>query len=209
MTQTQASISDDVRRQAIQFDLLAQVFPVLRHDTVKPVANAKLAVAMLARAVELPPQPDRNDKLTDDVEQMLDDGVDAIRGLGGWFSDTGDFEDLHNVLVECRKLLFTQLLLSGKKIDLPEETDARRIVRVFSSRYVLLACLLATLQAMPEGATLTLAYASNSRLTAQISGGAANTPAPGLADAQVLAKAHGWELEGDTARWSVEVPLIG
>ncbi|MEI2416867.1 hypothetical protein V8Z80_11855 [Orrella sp. JC864] len=206
--------------QAVQFKVLEHVFPVLRHDAVKPISNAKLAAAMLARsmaAADGAGAPDRGQQLVEDIDQLLDDGVDAMRGLGDWFADTGSLEDLHNLLFECRKLLFTHLLLTGKKIQLPEETDTRRIVKVQPSRYVLLAWLLYTLQDMQPGATLQLDYDEAGRLTATVRD---DGPAPANAqadaalsvvtaeEARQVASHYGWSIEGNQGGWHASVPMI-
>lgn len=201
---------------AIQFKVLEHVFPVLRHDAVKPFSNAKLAVAMLARSMSAEGTvPQRGQQLVEDVDQLLDDGVDAMRSLGDWFADGGELEDLHNLLYECRKLLFTHLLLTGKKIDLPEETDTRRIVKVFSSRYVLLAWLLFTLQAMPAGSALRLDYDEAGRLTAtvQADGGTASSGDSRLSvitgqEARAIASHYGWAIEGNDTGWHAAVPMV-
>ncbi len=203
--------------QAVQFKVLEHVFPVLRHDAVKPISSAKLASAMLSRSMSAPTGPtERAPQLMNDIDQLLDDGVDAIRSLGDWFTDTGSLEDLHNLLYECRKLLFTHLLLSGKKIELPEETDTRRIVKVQPSRYVLLAWLLYTLQDMRQGATLLLDYDESGRLTATVREDASAQPSPVDArlsvvteqEARSIASRYGWAIEGNQTGWHATVPMI-
>ena len=203
---------------AVQFKVLEHVFPVLRHDAVKPISNAKLAVAMLNRSLAAPENaaPERGQQLVDDVDHLLDDGVDAMRGLGDWFTDGGSLEDLHNLLFECRKLLFTHLLLTGKKIVLPEETDTRRIVKVFSTRYVLLAWLLFTLQSMPAGSTLRLDYDEAGRLTATVEASDATQTGTDASlsvvtedEARHIASHYGWSIEGNASGWHAAVPMVG
>jgi len=104
-----AATSQVVR--GIQFKVLGHAFPVLRHDAIKPISNAKLATVMLAQRVASadPDTQERSRELLADLDLLLDEGVDALRSLDAWLRDDAETVRLDQAINESRKLVFTHL----------------------------------------------------------------------------------------------------
>ncbi|WP_459614708.1 hypothetical protein [Bordetella sp. 2513F-2] len=196
---------------ATQFKVLAQVFPVLRHEVLRPVSNASLAVAMLQHV----PGPDvpqagagRRDELLADLEILLGDSVQELRRLGGWLEDGGATTTLGELLVSCRRLVFTQLLRSRKQIVLPD-SPAPTPLREYSARYVLLAWLLGLLETLPEGARLCIDIHHGRELRARGGDPGCNclqAPTISVDECHVLARHYGWQAERDGPWWILRAP---
>jgi aryl carrier-like protein len=205
--------------QGIQFRVLAHAFPVLRHDAIKPISNAKLAAAMMQKNADNGHEhsEERTQQLLTDLDFMLDEGVDTVRLLAEWLSDAGKLIDIDTLLRTCTKLLFTHLLLSGKKVSQSDGGNPAE-VPLYSGRYVMLAWLLHMVESMPDGAELVLDYTDGTRLSASLNVGAGSTPlrpsdskaAPvmPLQCATQLASYHGWELERVDSGWTLALPLL-
>ena len=76
----------------VRLKVLAQIFPVLRHDVVGPLSNASLAAAMLRQSPEgadANALQQRCQRLAGDLTGMLDDGVAVVRELDQWLADNG------------------------------------------------------------------------------------------------------------------------
>lgn len=100
----QALAADGVR-----FKVLAQIFPVLRHETLAPLSNATLAVAMLRQTPEgasADALQQRCQRLAGDLQHMLEDSVNVVRDLDQWLVDNGARLPADALLRQCRKLLF-------------------------------------------------------------------------------------------------------
>lgn len=208
--------NDALVAQGIQFRVLAHAFPVLRHDAIKPISNAKLATAMMQKTGGEEYAEERTQQLLIDLDFMLDEGVDTVRLLAEWLSDSGKTLDVIRLLSDCSKLLFTHLLLSGKKLRLAE-AGAPVEVAQYSGRYVLLAWLLHMVETMPDGAELVIDYVDGERLCASVNTGGGSTPlrpsdpaahvVMPLASAVQLALFHGWSLAQDGANgWTMTLP---
>lgn len=200
---------------AVQFQILKQVGPVLRHDAIAPVSNAKLAINMLGHGTQEQRERTsaRRERLLSDADQWLDDAVATLRDFDGWFNDRGAVDELHTVLCVCRRLLFAQLR-AGPKLVLPEESDERRLVPVFGARYVLLSWLLNSLQRMPADGTLHLDYVGETGLRAWVEGGVAapacaeGEQALSLDDVHELTQQLGWHVQGDHHAWQATLPPL-
>lgn len=202
--------------EGIQFRILAHVFPVLRHDALKPLSNAKLTIVLLEKAITkgtlaaTDPPP-----FVGDLDTMLDDSVAAIRLLNNWFQDDGPPVDVHAIAQECRRLAFSQLLLSGKKVQIddfarPAPTPHR------PGRYVLMAWMILAIHALPERGILHIKQEGADSLVAQA------LPAPpdattrtlqpegppplSLDDAQIVAGFYGWKIEKQDDAWRLTLP---
>ena len=202
--------------EGIQFRVLAQVFPVLRHDALKPLSNAKLTTVLLEKAItkgtiiapDAPP-------FVSDLDTMLDESVEAIRLLNNWFQDEGERVDAHSVFVECRKLAFSQLLLSGKRIEIDAFTH-RVPLQHRTSRYVVMAWLIHAIQSLPERGVLRISQDGPTRVGAAALPAPADersreprpdTSAPFLAtEVDALAQCYGWKVLREGDRWTLQLP---
>jgi hypothetical protein len=200
--------------QGVQFKVLAHVFPVLRHDATKPISNATMAAAMLQRKPHslVGEAAEARDKcLLADMEAMLDEGVQAVRLLADWLYDSGKHTTIANLLVECRKLLFTQLVTSGKQIVLPESLEHVELP-LYTSRYILLAWLLHGLEGMPAASTLRIEASAAGQLRTKLPIESAaferyEAPLPIYRqDACDLAAAHGWSAHCTDGMWTLTLP---
>lgn len=199
----------------VRLKVLAQVFPVLRHDVVGPLSNATLAAAMLRQAPEgadADALQQRCQRLAGDLTSMLEDSVDIVRNLDQWLADDGAVTNASALLRQCRKLMFSQLLLSRQSVTWPE-TVADVELPQFTSRYLLLAWLLALLPQLPANASLTLDMSQAGVWHAAFSAEPAAVAAgPGAGtfdpqDVQLLAAESGWRLERQAQRWSLHLPV--
>jgi hypothetical protein len=201
--------------EGIQFKVLAQVFPVLRHDALKPLSNAKLTIVLLEKSIakgtiltpEAPP-------FVNDLDTMLDESVDAIRLLNNWFQDEGRSANILQILHECRKLAFSQLLLSGKKVQIDDFTHLRDVAH-HTSRYVVMAWLIHAIQALPERGILHVTQDGPARFAASVlpppdddgRESRPDTTAPiSLADVETVARFHNWEVEKNLDSWLLTLP---
>jgi len=202
--------------QGIQFNVLARAFPVLRHDALKPISNAKLAAAMMQRHSDeaVDHTGERSQQLLSDIDSMLDEGVDTVRQFADWLSDSNKSISVGILLRDCVKLLFTELLLSGKKVVVHEEGECPH-VPLYAGRYVMLCWLLFLVEAAPDGSELTITCVSDSCVIAVLTPGAGSTiirpSEPGhstttLQDCRALASHYGWSLDADVKRWVLHLP---
>lgn len=203
--------------QGIQFSVLARAFPVLRHDALKPIANAKMAAAMMQRCAgdDVTYSDDRNQQLLSDVDFMLDEAVDSVRLLADWLTDSGRSVQVYALVRECAKLLFTDLLLSGKKVVV-NDLDGLPEVLQHSGRYVVLAWLLCMIESAPDGSELTISNQGQQlRAYLNVNGGGAvirpsapaATPALTLEAVQVLASHQGWRAgRQPDGYWQLDLP---
>ncbi len=204
--------------QGIQFSVLARAFPVLRHDALKPIANAKMAAAMMQRGAgeDVAYSDDRNQQLLSDVDFMLDEAVDSVRLLADWLTDSGRNVGVHALVRECAKLLFTDLLLSGKKVVVGDLNGLPNVPE-YTGRYVVLAWLLCMVEAAPDGSELTISSAAH-RLHARLdadAGGAIirpsasnSTPLLTLEAVQTLASYRGWHAGRQRdGLWHLDLPV--
>lgn len=200
--------------QGVQFKVLAHVFPVLRHDAIKPISNATLAAAMLQRkpeAIQAEAAKEREKRLLSDIEAMLGEGVQAVRTLADWLADSGKRTTIGELLQECRKLLFTQMVVSGKKIVLPDTLE-RVDLPLHTSRYVVLAWLLHVLEGLPPASELRIEAPAPDQLRARLPGECTPVeryegPAPICRqDACDLAAAHGWSAHCAEGVWTLTLP---
>ncbi|CUJ71599.1 hypothetical protein [Achromobacter kerstersii] len=198
----------------VRLKVLAQIFPVLRHDVVGPLSNASLAAAMLRQSPEgadANALQQRCQRLAGDLTGMLDDGVAVVRELDQWLADNGARTSTETLLRECRKLMFSQLLLSRQSVVWPEDVADEELPQ-FTSRYLLLAWLLSLLQAMPADVVLTLDLSQTHAWHAHFSSkfGDDDVAAPATAitpqDVELLAAASGWRLERQAQCWSLHLP---
>lgn len=196
----------------VRLKVLAQVFPVLRHEVVGPLSNATLAAAMLRQSPEgasADALQQRCHRLAGDLTGMLEDSVAIVRDLDQWLVDQGACASADALLRECRKLMFSHLLLSGRSVTWSEDIAEVELPQ-FASRYLLLAWLLCLLPALPAGAALTLDFSHADAWHAHFSA------APDFSDVQptgfdpqevdLLAAASGWRLERQTHGWSLHLP---
>ncbi len=203
--------------QGVRFKVLAQVFPVLRHEVVGPLSNATLAAAMLRQSPEgadADTLQQRCQRLAGDLTGMLEDSVTIVRELDQWLLDSGAITSTQTLLRECRKLMFSHLLLSRHSIVWPEDVVDLQVPQ-YTSRYLLLAWLLSLLSTLPPDAALTLdcsrADAWHAHFPAQADTAPADaTPTPPTAfppaDIELLAAASGWRLERQAQCWSLHLP---
>jgi hypothetical protein len=202
--------------EGIQFRILAHVFPVLRHDALKPLSNAKLTIVLLEKAIAkgtlaaADPPP-----FVGDLDIMLDDSVAAIRLLNNWFQNDGPPLDIHTIVQECRRLVFSQLLLSGKKVQVDEFAHATMAVHR-TSRYVLMAWMILAIHGLPERGVLHIKQEGAQGLMARA------LPAPpdattrtlqpegpppiSLEDAHTIARFYGWTVEKHDDSWLLRLP---
>jgi hypothetical protein len=205
--------------QGIQFKILAQVFPVLRHDALKPLSNAKLTIVLLEKAITkgtlttADPPP-----FVGDLDSMLDESVAAIRLLNNWFSDESQPLDIHKLLHECRKLAFSQLLMSGRKVQI-DDFAAGADVPHRTGRYVIMAWLLMALRAVPLRGILHVEQDGARGLRARAlppppdSGGREprdDTSPPFTPDeVATLARVYGWSVSATQDGWRLALPEPG
>ncbi|MFJ1302267.1 hypothetical protein ACILG0_20070 [Pseudomonadota bacterium AL_CKDN230030165-1A_HGKHYDSX7] len=205
---------NDLQAQGVRFKVLAHVFSVLRHDVIGPISNAALAAAMLHQvpedATNVVAQA-RHERLVGDMESLLDEGVASLRGLDDWLIDRQRTVASGKLLAECRRLVFTRLMATGKQIHLPEADDGPGLSE-FSARYVMIAWLLALVDTLPEGQAVTIESVAPGFWTAQP--GRAEPPHPwdGQPDPvranemQWLANAGGWIAECGDTLWTLRCP---
>ena len=204
--------------QGVQFSVLARAFPVLRHDALKPISNAKLAAAMMQRNTDeaVDHTGERSQQLLADIDSMLDEGVDTVRQFADWLSDSKKSIAVGLLLRDCVKLLFTELLLSGKKVIVREEGECPK-VPLFAGRYVTLCWLLFLVEQAPDGSELCITCMADRCMTAVLSPGAGSTvirpsdPAQqstiSLQDCQSLAAHYDWSLEAGERKWVLHLPV--
>jgi len=215
-------MSDAIQRngliaQGIQFSVLARAFPVLRHDALKPISNAKLAAAMMQRNSDdtFEHAGERSQQLLADIDFMLDEGVDTVRQLADWLSDSEKVVSVDALARDCAKLLFTELLLSGKKVVVEHEGECPR-VPLFAGRYVMLCWLLFLVEQAPDGSELRITCVSNTSVRAVLTPGAGSTiirptepvsqPIITLSACEALAAHHGWVLHSGEGSWVLDLP---
>lgn len=214
MTAVTMSISPSLAALAahgVRLKVLAQVFPVLRHDVVGPLSNATLATAMLRQA---PPGASadalqqRCERLAGDLNGMLEDGVNIVRDLDQWLADNGALTRTPALLRQCRKLVFSQLLLSRHTIIWPEDVADIELPQ-FAARYLLLGWLLCLLQQLPANASLTLDMSQADAWHAHFSATPDAPPALPASltfdpqEIELLAQASGCRLERHAQSWSL------
>ncbi|HCQ47451.1 MAG TPA: hypothetical protein DIW53_11995 [Achromobacter sp.] len=202
--------------QGVRFKVLAQVFPVLRHEVVGPLSNATLAAAMLRQSPEgadADTLQQRCHRLAGDLTGMLEDSVTIVRELDQWLLDSGATTSTQTLLRECRKLMFSHLLLSRHSIVWPEDVADLQVPQ-FTSRYLLLAWLLSLLSTLPADAALTLdcsrADVWHAHFPAQPDTAKAPADAPAAfppEDIELLAAASGWRLQRQAQCWSLHLPV--
>lgn len=197
--------------QGVRFKVLAQIFPVLRHEALAPLSNATLAAAMLRQVPEgadADTVKQRSQRLAGDLNHMLEDSVAVLRDLDQWLNDNGAVLPVETLLRQCRKLLFSQLMWSKRQVRWPDEAAAVDLP-AFTSRYLLMAWVLGMLPWLPEGAELTLDAADPHVWHAHFSLPAQAPDAPPLfdvSDVEQLAAASGWRLEQQPQCWSLHLP---
>lgn len=196
----------------VRFKVLAQVFPVLRHEVVGPLSNATLAAAMLRQTPEganASSLQQRCRRLAGDMTGMLEDSVNVVRDLDQWLTDKGALAPADTLLRECRKLMFSHLLLSRRSVTWPEEIAAVQLPQ-FTSRYLLLAWLLCLLPALPEEADLTLDFSQADTWHAHFSAAPDFTAGQQVTfdpqEVELLAAESGWHLERHAHCWSLRLP---
>ncbi|OZI37818.1 hypothetical protein CAL29_05425 [Bordetella genomosp. 10] len=200
----------------IQFKVLAQVFPVLRHDALKPLSNAKLTIVLLEKSIAKgtildPAAP----PFVSDLDGMLDESVETIRLLNTWFQDEGRRAGVHEILSECRKLAFSQLLLSGKKVQLDASSHAASVSQR-AARYVLMAWMIHAIQALPQRGILDIRLAAPGRIEAAIQQAPAEpngreprpdtSPPLSMAEVELVAQCYGWQVRRNEEGWTISLP---
>ena len=197
--------------QGVRFKVLAQIFPVLRHEAIAPLSNATLAAAMLRQTPEgadADAVQQRAQRLASDLNHMLEESVAVVRDLDQWLIDNGALLPAATLLRQCRKLLFSQLMWSKRRVHWPDEAAAADLP-AFTSRYLLMAWVLAMLPWLPEGAELALDAADPHVWHAHFSTPPQTPDSPPLFDArevEQLAAASGWRLERQPQCWSLHLP---
>ncbi|MCD0498114.1 hypothetical protein LP085_14750 [Achromobacter sp. MY14] len=207
------SISPSLAAQGVRFKVLAQVFPVLRHEVVGPLSNATLATAMLRQTpdgADADALQQRCHRLAGDLTGMLEDSVTIVRELDQWLLDSNATLSAEALLRECRKLMFSHLLLSRHSVIWPEDVADIQVPQ-FTSRYLLLAWLLSLLSVLPADATLTLDCSQPDAWHAHFPedlASAAPTASPAFApeEVELLATVSGWRLERQAQCWSLRLP---
>ncbi len=198
--------------KGVQLKVLSQVFPVLRHDVLGPLSSASLAAAMLRQAPEgatADAIQQRCERLASDLSGMLEESVGVVRELEGWLSDNGATAPGGDLLQECRKLMFSHLLLSRHGIRWPDDVAPAELPR-FSARYLVLAWLLCLLPMLPADAQLELDTSEpgvwRARLPEGIAAAAAQPAAFDPLEVELLATTAGWRLERQERCWSLHLP---
>ena len=198
--------------KGVQLKVLSQIFPVLRHEVLGPLSSASLAAAMLRQAPEGASDEavhQRCERLAGDLADMLEESVGVVRELDGWLSDSGASVASGDLLRDCRKLMFSHLLLSRHGIRWPEQV-AHAEVPLFSTRYLVLAWLLCLLPLVPADAQLELDASEPGVWRARVPEGEPLSDKPPAFDPQeieLLATAAGWRLERQDRRWSLHLPV--
>jgi hypothetical protein len=202
--------------EGIQLRVLAHIFPVLRHDALKPLSNAKLTLVLLQKAIEKGTlAPGDPPPLLGDLDNMLDDSVAAVRLLSNWYQDDNPPLPIDAVVQECRRLAFPQLLLSGKKLQIDDFEHATPI-EYRTSRYVLMAWLLQAIHALPQRGVLHIRQEGPKALAA------CSLPAPPDApertippenqppisqdDMHAIARFYGWSVSKQNDGWLLDLP---
>ena len=207
----QSDILGQLAVKGVQLKVLSQIFPVLRHEVLGPLSSASLAAAMLRQAPEGASDEavqQRCERLAGDLSDMLDESVNVVRDLEGWLSDGGANVACGDLLQDCRKLMFSHLLLSHHGIRWPEQV-AHADVPLFSTRYLVLAWLLCLLPLVPADTHLELDASEPGVWRARVPEGEAASERPPAFDAQeveLLATAAGWRLERQDRCWSLHLP---
>jgi hypothetical protein len=205
--------------QGIQFKVLAHVFPVLRHDALKPLSNAKLTIVLLEKAISkgtvtaIDPPP-----FIGDLDNMLDDSVAAIRLLNNWFQDDSPPVAVDSVIQECRRLAFSQLLLTAKKVQIDNFAEAPAVPHR-AARYVVMAWLIQAIHDLPPRGVLHIQQEGPRGLIAHV------LPAPpdatsrvlqpetappvSQSEVQAIAQFYGWSIERRSAGWMLNLPIDG
>ncbi|MBV7500269.1 MULTISPECIES: hypothetical protein [Achromobacter] len=197
--------------KGVQLKVLSQIFPVLRHEVLGPLSSASLAAAMLRQAPEGTTGEavqQRCERLAGDLSDMLDESVGVVRELDGWLSDGGAMTSSGDLLHDCRKLMFSHLLLASHGIRWPEQV-AHADVPLFSTRYLVLAWLLCLLPLVPADAQLEVDASEPGVWRARVPEGAPASDKPPAFDPQeieLLASASGWRLERQDRCWSLHLP---
>ncbi|OZI62057.1 hypothetical protein [Bordetella genomosp. 11] len=202
--------------EGIQQRILAHVFPVLRHDALKPLSNAKLTIVLLEKAIakgtlaSADPPP-----FITDLDTMLDDSVAAIRLLNNWFQDDGPAMDVSAIVQECRRLAFSQLLLSGKKVQIDDFAQAAPVMHR-TSRYVLMAWMILAIYGLPERGVLHIKQDGPTTLAARALPAPADattrtlqpeSPPPlSLEEVHSIAAFYGWRVEKQDDGWFLNLP---
>ena len=212
-----ASNNEALIAQGVKFRVLARAFPVLRHDALKPIANAKLATAMMQRAAGETQNvsEERTQQLLSDVDFMLDEGVDSVRLLGDWLAETDKQIDSYALLKDCIKLLFSDLLHSGKKVSLLDAKGSSALP-LHSSRYIIFGWLLHVIEQSPDGSAIDIGFIKGNNITATVRPGCGGTVlratvgAAGTTlsreDVQCLASHYGWAVDSSQAVLSLKLP---
>ncbi|MDQ8034812.1 hypothetical protein CEG14_16390 [Bordetella genomosp. 1] len=205
---------NDLQAQGVRFKVLAHVFPVLRHDVIGPISNAALAAAMLHQVPDDTPTlaaQARHERLVGDMESLLDEGVASLRGLDDWLIDRHRSVASATLLNECRRLVFTRLMATGKQIHLPETLDGPDLSE-YSARYIMIAWLLCLVDTLAEGQAVTIESVAPGFWTAQPGGARAPQSDDGQAapvravEMQWLANAGGWIAECGDSLWTLRCP---
>lgn len=198
--------------KGVQFKVLGQIFPVLRHEILGPLSNASLAAAMLRQTPEgadADAVQQRCQRLAGDLTSMLEDSVGVVRDLDQWMTDSGGTAMADDLFQECRMLMFSHLLLSRHSVRWPEYIAPAELPR-FDSRYLMLAWLLCLLPMLPADAELVLDTSEPGVWRARFPAGAAaaDAPAPVLEprEIELLAASAGWRLERQDQCWSLHLP---
>lgn len=195
----------------VRFKVLAQIFPVLRHEAIAPLSNATLAAAMLRQTpdgADADTLLQRSQRLTSDLTHMLDDSVSVLRDLDQWLNDNGALLPVATLLQQCRKLLFSQLMWSKRRVRWPEDAAPKELP-AFTSRYLLMAWVLGMLPWLPEGAEMVLDASDPDVWHAHFSSPPQAPESPPLfdtRDVELLAAASGWRMERQPQRWSLHLP---
>ncbi|ANN76780.1 hypothetical protein [Bordetella flabilis] len=205
--------------QGIQFKVLAHVFPVLRHDALKPLSNAKLTIVLLEKAISkgtiaaTDPPP-----FVGDLDTMLDDSVAAIRLLNNWFQDDSPPVAIDTVVQECRRLAFSQLLLTAKKVHIDDFIEAP-VMPHRAARYVVMTWLIQAIHDLPPRGALHIQQEGPRGLVAHILPAPPDatgrilqpetTPPVSESDVQAIAQFYGWSIEKRNAGWMLNLPPNG
>ncbi|WP_313620859.1 hypothetical protein [Achromobacter sp.] len=198
--------------KGVQLKVLSQIFPVLRHEVLGPLSSASLATAMLRHAPEGASDDalqQRCERLAGDLAGMLEESVGVVRELDGWLNDSGDMAPGGDLLQECRKLMFSHLLLSRHGIQWPVDVAHVELSR-FTARYLVVAWLLCLLPMLPSEGQLELQMSEPGVWRARLPDGApaASTQRPAFEpqEVELLATAAGWRLERQDRCWSLHLP---
>lgn len=202
----------DLQAQGVRFKVLAHVFPVLRHDVIGPISNAGLAAAMLHQPPDADSGPQsRQERLLDDVQTMLDEGVANLRALDDWLIDRERHGNAGIVFEDCRRLVAARLLATGKHVSLPQFTIVPDLGE-FSARYIILAWMLCLLDTIADGAELSIEATSTHSWSATPGTQLAAPAWPGQVEAitceelKILASASGWEADCTPEAWTLRCP---